>query len=220
MALISKGDFAEKCGIESKHISTYVNRKKIVLTGKMINIELPVNMLFLASKELKNHTTPQKKPQKKETNKSLKNGKKLDKNPENTHDQGVTGRTKAELFLDDLSVRKEIAAVEKIESESKLKKVQVDTANGLLIPREMLEANINSLFRATIMNLKQMIEERERSLLRIMPKDKESRDMIVQHKESLTKDINNMINKSVEDAKSKVEEIVKESSNKRGRGER
>ena len=47
MPLYTRKDFAELCDVDKSYITVYIGRKKITLTGKMIDDSLPDNAYFL-----------------------------------------------------------------------------------------------------------------------------------------------------------------------------
>lgn len=58
MTLYSKKDFATKCNIETKNLSVYITRKKVICLGDgMIDDADPRNALFLEKRKSKTETT-------------------------------------------------------------------------------------------------------------------------------------------------------------------
>jgi hypothetical protein len=203
MALLSKKEFGEKCGIPTKDLSNYIKRNKVILTDDRIDEDNAMNAAFLAKclKKVKVKPVPQvdvtlpvidveaaapreKKP---------KGGKAKDKYDERF----------------DLDTEKKKAEIAKLDRERQIAEVKHEKMLGKLIPTEVTK----SLFIQTIKNYTVSFKQAADKLIQEFAKrTKMNRNDIAALKGELILAINHGSENAVLESKKGVDNIVREYS--------
>jgi len=232
MALKTKKEFAADCGISSRHISTYVGRRQIVLTeeGK-IDDKNEINYAFLIDKGYnqvkKTNGQGKKAPAKKAKPKpkpSVSKGKtekpKPEPKPEVKKPRVLTAaekEVKANVeYLASLDKAQKEHTVSKTNHEAEIKRIQMEKLQGKLIPTDL----VTSVIQLQAESLKTAYHEAvEKLIIIIGQKKKLSNKDTAEIRKKLTGQINDAINSGLEESQKGIKRIVKEYSESRGVGE-
>lgn len=206
MALLTMAEFCNICGIESKHITTYASRKKIVLSGDYVDDANQVNQLFISKRQIqlaKKSDNPA--PVKGKTTSAKKTGA-IDKKDDVEEVSGLVMLEKVKRDLD----------IVKKQNEIKLQEMEIKKRNGELVPTEA----VKSLIIAHSESLKNSYYEAGENLIIDMSAVKQFSSVEVSELKTKLRD---MVNKSLDSAirtsKKSLTKIVDEYSEKRGVGQ-
>lgn len=193
-------EFCNICGIESKHITTYASRKKIVLSGDYVDDANQVNQLFISKRQIQ--------LAKKSANPAAVKEKTgaIDKKDDVEEVSGLVMLEKVKRDLD----------IVKKQNEIKLQEMEIKKRNGELVPTEA----VKSLIIAHSESLKNSYYEAGENLIIDMSAVKQFSSVEVSELKTKLRD---MVNKSLDSAirtsKKSLAKIVDEYSEKRGVGQ-
>lgn len=211
MAFHSKKEFAEMCGMTTGNLSNYIGRKKVVLSGELIDDTISENISF-SLKHKKNTSTEV----------AVVNGPKIQDPDIVRAAPNITSKRKKGDNEDggvgwhQLEKQKKALDIEKTAEEITKLQLWNQKAQGDSIPTDLvrevfmrLSKNISSSFKSGIENL--LIEFEKSARLDRAQTSKLRGDMI--------KTINTAVDSAVTESKKEVGNIVKEYSAKKGVGE-
>lgn len=205
MALLTMAEFCNICGIESKHITTYASRKKIVLSGDYVDDANQVNQLFISKRQIQ-LAKKSANPAMKEKTTSVKKTGAIDKKDDVEEVSGLVMLEKVKRDLD----------IVKKQNEIKLQEMEIKKRNGELVPTEA----VKSLIIAHSESLKNSYYEAGENLIIDMSAVKQFSSVEVSELKTKLRD---MVNKSLDSAirtsKKSLTKIVDEYSEKRGVGQ-
>lgn len=198
MAFLTKQEFSERCGIQTKDLAVYIGRKKIKVKNELIDTTISPNSAFLMKYSAK---------------KAVKQTK---KEPE---DRGLSGQTKIEL--DDSEFTELTLEKLKLQVEAERHKNQkLEQANnkvaGNFIPVPQVELVIMHLSEAINLSWENEFED---VLNRIAITYGLSREEITALKKEKVKLSNVSRERAVKEAKKSIRGLQAETSDKRGVGE-
>jgi len=157
MALLTKKEFSELCGIRTKDLSVYIQRKKVLVENEMIDDTNEINRAFKTKclnkpkKQVEVHTksdiTPPDPPS--SNSKNLENE---EFSRENTHTVNITDRALKKMDIDYEKKQKEI---ERLDQEMRLARLQEEKLLGKLIPTDMVKNLFAQHFKSVTLTFKQ-----------------------------------------------------------------
>ncbi len=214
MAEVSKREFAEACGIKSKHISTHVSRGKIILTGEgrkaTINDSDPLNILFKAT-----HSGSGANPiKKKATSLKKKEAKEKNTKQKKTVFEEEKEREAIELFK--AQKRKTDLQNKKLEAETAQAELRMSKARGEMVPMSAMVKLIRDFGSGVRTSYTDALETQ---IILISAKS----NLTNKDKSIIRKEMKHIINKAVDSAieltSTSISVIAKEYSENRGIGE-
>ena len=207
MALLTKKEFAQKCGVPTNYLSVYIQRGNIVLSDGLIDDTLQANVYFHLKKTKENpvqkseELTPPPKP----INVKAKPRKISD-------EKEFTGQSK---FNQDIETRE--AELEKKRVEIRLALLKEQKLMGELIPTDL----IKSFFILHSESIKVSFNEGCENLIVIISQQKQlSNTEVAEVRKKLVDIINLSIDNAISSSKKNLTNIVKEYSERRGIGEK
>ncbi len=212
MAIYSKKEFSSLCGIETKNLSNYINRKNVIATKDgFIDDSVDKNRAFLAKRRSKSSqkkimTTVSK------IEKNKKTVQTEDESDENSFSDSHEGQTleESQRHLKYLDTQKRLKEIEKLEIEIAKKK-------GEVIPSELIGPCVLQHNQSIITEFKNTADE----IIRIIAKKKSlSVNEMAEIKGDLVVCINTSIQKATTLTANTIENIISDYSEKRGIGER
>lgn len=238
MSLKTKKEFADDCGIDSKHISTYAKRRLIVIRkdGKIDNTN-DVNYAFLIQKgfvETKKQQGTGKKPagKKKSSTASIKKGTvkkkplvKADTKP--PANDNIPRKTAEEKRIDEEIKRRsdELAAMDrdKLEADTdkkrfdaEISRIKMEKLQGLLIPTDL----VISVIQLQSESLKKSYHDAAEKLIIIFcQKKKLNNKEMGELRRELNENVNDAIDSGIKESKKGIKRIVTDYAEVRGVGE-
>ncbi len=227
MALYTKRQFAELCGIFGKsqhaYISMNIKRGSIYPTGKMIDGSHIVNAAFIQSQKMLNETRLQKQkinvgaknPEKLESADAIK--KENNSKPVKISNDADYARSKEfeEKQIQEQQMR--ALEIEKKQEEIKLLKIKFDKANGLVVPTDLVQ----STFSIHVKSLQNAFYNASEDLItRVSVKNNLSREWLADLRGQLIDIMNNAADEALSDGAKSIRNIVEEYKEVRGQGER
>lgn len=211
MALYTRKQFYEKCGVTRGHLNMYIKRKKVLLTNEMIDDTLQENAYFmqkcLEKKGTKTNVEGVKKPIKPISEKIIKETKEAqngDPDPEAINQYN-------------LGLEKKRLDIKKVEEEILIARIKREKMSGDLIPTDLVKVLFASHFKSITTSFHQAIEN---LISTIAKRNSLDREQVAKIRGELTKVINDAVGNSIETSKKELKNIVDEYSQKRGRGEK
>lgn len=195
MPLHSKSEFAVLCGIESRQISIYVNRKKLVLSGDFIDSTIEPNATFLRKKQAKGKkTTPAKNSP---SNGKVTNVKKY-KDPvfDEPGVPNVEDPEEADTEIregDTLETQKLKHAIKKVKEDTLKVQLHNMQTMGKVIPTELVKTIFIQHNQSIVTEFKNGVED----IVRIVAKQK---GMNVNEQAEITGEMVKIINTAIEKA--------------------
>lgn len=214
MALYTRKEFFEKCGVTKGYLNVYIGRGNVVLTGKMIDDKIPKNAYFLQScldkKAVKNGKEP---------------GKKIIKLPklataeivdEAQKDQGKE-LDEHTLSKYSLELQKKELDIIKAEEDIEIAKIKRAKMAGEVIPTDL----VLLLFASHFKNVTTSFHQATEILITAIAKENNlDRKQIANIRGQLIEIINKAIEDGLISSKNELKNLVTEYSMKRDRGER
>lgn len=203
MEILTKQEFAAKCGKTTKWLSNYITRGKIAVVGEKIDISIPINSEFLTKWATKNETPlPQNDSEKLNDNTS---------DNTQTTKSSVNGKSIAQIERD-----KKIADLEKTLVETRLKLMQEQQKKGENIPTDHVKMIVTHLSKSFTTKFHQAADN---FLMEIGKKKALSREEMAEMRGALIAVINEASTVAVEEAKRNIKTAQKDVAIKKGVGE-
>jgi hypothetical protein len=204
MALLTKKDFAARCNLATRELSTYIKRGKVVCVDDLIETTNEANRAFLEKWSGRNRTRQ----------KSKAANEVQVPNSENSVNEGnqqeiIPELSESERRLKYLETEKRGREIEKLQIEIDKKKGEV-VPSGLLIP--LIERH-NHFLQAGF------VEAGEKFLAIVMKKYEISAADLNDYNSSLARSITSAIDKAIKGSKSSFANIIQEFAVTRGVGE-
>lgn len=203
MEILTKQEFAAKCGKTTKWLSNYITRGKIAVVGEKIDITIPINSEFLTKWATKNDAPPTKNDAQQLTDNTSNNFQ----NQKNS----VDGKSMAQIERD-----KKIADLEKTLVETRLKLMQEQQKKGENIPTDQVKMIVTHLSKSFTTKFHQAADN---FLMEIGKKKDLSREEMAQMRGALISVINEASTVAVEEAKRNIKAAQNETAIKKGVGE-
>lgn len=197
MAKLSKAEFADRCGMNTRALSVYIQRKKVSIDGDELDDQEPKNKVFLEKRAVKKGLRENKKPE----------SKSVDKPKADQGDLDEWSKLEREKLQEQ---------VEKLKHENRKLKLGNEKTVGSFIPVD--HANILILQMSEAIHLSWEAELGD-VLSRLSSKFQLTRDEITEIKREKTVASNNSRQRSVKEAKKMLRKLQNETSDKRGVGE-
>lgn len=196
MALYSKREFSENCGIETKVLAVYIKRGKVVVSAEdKIDTDIPQNSAFMSSQALKVRTPKGEKTAAGEK-KSPERGKKTKVDPKIE-----------ERF--DLESTKKTTEIKKMEREIQLQEMKMRKLTGEVIPTAAVKALFAQHFKSVTMTIK---NSSDLMLMDLGKKLRLNRNELAEIRNAITVMINKAISDGIDESKKIVPSIVAEYS--------
>ena len=188
MPLISRKEFANKCGVTSSYLNNYIRRGKVILIKNQVDMADPENQEFLIKRIGGSGDVVVKK--------------KLKKSPEPHHpepDVGLTDSEKIEIEKRKIEGdRRTVATIQKIEAEARLKQLQAAKLSGESISLDVAMDIVSQLSQSFITGFRGFCDN---LALRIAHESRLSKQQTSDMRKMITEGMNNSIDSSVEQAK-------------------
>lgn len=237
MAIVSRQEFADICGVDIKYLNVYISRKKVatVITDKsLIDTENPLNVIWKKNlKKNEKEKVEKQRAEKRVKKQQLNNDPVIEKTIQETYQEVVevytkpetpTQRKKREKQNEDdeelvsWDLRKKIADTLKAERAAELEEMKVQKMQGNLMPvdlvKQILKMNIQHIlktFENDLVNIASVycdiLAEGDRAKLS---------ELIKKMRISLT----DTIRKTESNAAQEIENVIEDYAEARSRGER
>ena len=142
MALHTKRQFADLCGIPTRTLAIYIGRSKVVLTGDMIDDQLPENKYFLASRAMKSGESAAHQEQKEQV----------------IVHKTVTAQPNIQEGIFALDQRIKVLEAKKKERELAILAIKEDKLKGEVIPSDLVKILFLQHFKAVGASFRNSIE--------------------------------------------------------------
>lgn len=233
--LIPRLDFAKHCGIESRQLSIYISRKKVLISeNDMIDISNETNNAFyekrkhkskfksnLPTVELKK-VAPKKVAPKKEIAPPIESVDEFEKIAES--DSEEIGNSSSSDIDDeiqeshaDLEKRKVYLGNKLLEERIEIERVKKDKLHGLVVPTQLVSVVFTQHSKNIASEFKNGADD---WIIRIEKKLNLSREEVASLRGGLVDVINKSVKKSVETSKKQIYSIVRQYKEVRSKGER
>lgn len=212
MALFTKKEFCASYKIKSGDLSNYIKRKKIILTGELIDEGDPVNVIFIQKRAKNIDITPvisSPKPEKPSINIEVEEKK-------DTKSRGVSKKERVELNYAELEKQKKLADLMKVEVDTVHRQLQIDKLQGNSIPTDLVKGLISTLSKQFIASFK---DGADGFLIEISKRKSLSNTELAELRGVLISIINSSSAKSITESKRQMKTIVNEYSEKKEVGE-
>lgn len=205
MALLSKKEFADKCGMTTRELAVYISRKKVLIgDGDQIDDTQLINSAFSAKHSEKKMGTQASAPEKK--SKPTPQDKKAAKQKEESINN-----------LHTLEKEKKALDIEKTRREVELLNDKRDKQRGKFMPIDILKPLLTQHFKDITIAFTQGVDG---MLAVIYKKTKLNVNDQAALRMEIIQLINESVNKSIDATQKSVNIIVKDISEQRGVGER
>ncbi len=208
MPYLTKGEFAEKCGIETKTLSVYIKRGKVILTtDKLIDPDHALNVQFYKHQLTLGGPDRLKKPVEGDVAADIPVPDKPEKKAKAPKKESE-GPDKFDLRFD-LDTTKKQAEIKKIELETQIQEQKQRKMLGQLIPTDIVRSLFAQHFKDVTISFKQAADI---FLTEVSKKAKLGRNEQAEMKGQLIRIINNAVEESVIQSKKSIDSIVQEYS--------
>lgn len=220
MALLTKKEFSERCGIKPNDLGTYVKRKKIVLSGDYVDDSILQNKEFLKKRLEKNlKSDPEKEKLPVETKeKVIKNEFKdpVFEKPEVPNVENPETSPDEQTYLG-LEKKKKALDIEKISEEIEILKVKKDKLHGIVIPTEIVKALFSQHTKSILVEFSNSVDK---IITKIAKRKSLNNTEVSEIRKELIDEINVAVDKSIDETKKSLKNVITEFSEKKGKGER
>lgn len=211
MALHTKQDFAALCSLTVSNLGNYIKRKKVILSGDFVDDKLETNKIFLTKRSISKAKLEPASAEKilqvaEPVLPELNNLNVSDPNT-NTDDMNLVHLNKKKLHLENEKRQREIAILE----------VKKQKLHGIVIPTELVKIIFSQHFKAVTAEFQNAADN---LLMEIAKRKDFNRNELAELRGQLTDIINIAINKSVDNSKKTIDNIIFEYSEKKEVGER
>ncbi|MEP2059131.1 MAG: hypothetical protein ABJJ05_15070 [Maribacter litoralis] len=212
--LLTIKDFAIAMGMKYATVRQHINRKKLFKSGVMIDTTFESNKIYIMEQtngkgldisKIKKSSTPKKI-------------KKKNNDPEvvlKSHSKPTP--TIEDIQHHSLNIRKKIADAERAEKENDLKSLELAKKMGELMPVDMVEKILTVNIRHIIHESRNEWENIASTYCEILGGNRSHRSDMV---EQLNKHMDNLVKEVKEKAGIEIQQIIKDYSEVRSRGQR
>lgn len=213
MAFHSKKEFAELCGMVTNALSVYIKRGKVIMSGEFVDGELLQNKEFLKKWSEKNGV---KQPVAIDINPDIKTKEpKIDK-PKRINNESDDGYTSpGSLYA--LDKEKKTLDIEKTAEEIQLLKVKNEKARAVVVPTELVKALFSQHTKSILVEFSNSVDN---IITKIAKKKALSNNEVAEIRKELIEEINIAVDKSIDESKKNIKNLMNEYSEKKGVGER
>ncbi|HEV8512295.1 MAG TPA: hypothetical protein VGQ59_03430 [Cyclobacteriaceae bacterium] len=154
MALLTKKEFSELCGIRTKDLSVYIQRKKVIVNNEMIDDTNEINRGFRTRclNKPKRQVEPVAKSEFISVAISQAQPKNLENDEFSRQNTTVTDRALKKMDLDAEKKQKEI---ERLDQEMRIARLQEEKFLGKLIPTDLVKNLFAQHFKSVTLTFKQ-----------------------------------------------------------------
>jgi len=218
MALYKRKEFAALCGISEKQLAVYIGRGKVIRTGKLIDDTILENKEFLKSKigKLSETQNQQINPGVEYEREIISNNNELKVISLKKQANETNSNNKDASFFE-LEKQKKAHDIEKIQEEIELLRLKKKKLHGIVIPTEMVK-NIFSQHTKSI--LVEFSNSADKILTKIAKKKNMSNSEVSEVRKEIIHEINLAVDKSIEESKKNIKQIINEYTETRTPGER
>lgn len=214
MALLTKDEFCALTGIEKRSITTYVSRGKIILSGELIDQEIPQNQEFIKYRQDKFSDKIVKKPDAVKQYTDVSPNYSKIKSPE-YKPPSDDGGSKVSIY--NLDVQQKMLSIEKTAEEIEKLRLHNAKASGESIPTELVTVVFAQFSKSITTSFKNSVEN---ILTELMHKSGISDNILAQYKGILINEINSGVDRAVNESQHQIKNIVSEYAVKREQGEK
>ena len=194
MALISRKDFAKKCGVSSSYLNNYIRRGKVILFKNQVDTDDPENQEFFHKRI--GGTPPVSIP------------KPTPKIPEPEPEPELTASEKIDIERRKIEGdRRTQATIQKLEAEARLKGLQAAKLSGESISLDVAMDIVSQLSQSFITGFRGFCEN---LALRIAHESRLSKQQTADMRKMITEGMNTSIDNSVEQAKLDLKKMAAE----------
>lgn len=215
MPLYTRKDFAAKCGVPVANVNVYVGRKKITLTGKLIDDSLPENDYFYQNC-LRNKGTDQIEEVKDVPDAEPVMPAHNNFTKTSTFSQKETKKVESSAHFQ-LDHKLKQAELEKKEVDTRIAKLKEDKLKGRVLPTDLFKMVFSQHTKSIIHEFNNSVDK---MLVRIVKKKNLTNEESAEIRKELIDEINRAVDASVDESKKTLKALLEEHSNKRGKGER
>lgn len=205
MALFTKKEFADNCRIETKMLSVYITRRKVIVQNDMVDDSNPINVLFLQKCLLK---PPKEKLEVAKTEVSGKPMKSKKAQKAQISEKKSEASKKADESFD-LDTEKKRMQIENLRREARMKDVQEEKAIGRLLPSDAIKSLFIQTLKAYTMSFKQAADK---IILEFGKRNKMNRNDLAEMRGELIVAINKASDEGIAESKKGVQNIMREYS--------
>jgi hypothetical protein len=233
MAVHLKADFAKLCGLTTGNLTVYIGRKKVVMSGDVIDDTIPLNKEFLEHRiALQSQKSPQPEPAPKklrlikpdpgtpDIQPKVKQPDNIDELSDEEFEEMLNGSDDLDSLFKatkSLDHKKTIVEIKKKQKEIAILTIREEKARGLVIPTDLVLTLINQHSRTIAAEFKNSVDS-------ILTKISKKKDLSAVEQSDLRGEllhvINQTVDKTVNVSQKNVGNIVKEFIEKRDVGER
>lgn len=232
--LIPRLDFAKHCGIESRQLSIYIKRNKVLVSeNEMIDISNETNNAFYEKRKHKskletelpavklNRVVTKKTAPKKEviqTTETVDEFSDIAENDDAVND--IIGSISGDDIVEsqaELEKRKVYLGNKLLEERIEIERVKKDKLHGLVVPTQLVSVVFTQHSKNIASEFKNGADD---WIIRIEKKLDLSREEVASLRGGLVDVINKSVKKSVETSKKQIYSIVRQYKEVRGKGER
>ena len=207
MPLYTKREFATICKLETKELSVYISRNKVVVEKDFIDSDNDINKVFIEKRGVC-FLPPKENIDKIEQNQAKKEVE-TENDEENINSNNVPSLQKSTTLLKHLDTVKRTKEIEKLQIEIQKKK-------GEVVPVELIKPVILQHNQSILTEFKNAGDE----ILRIMSKKYSfSVDDLAFCKGEFVKTINNSMGKAIYATTKSIDSIIQNHIEKKGVGE-
>jgi len=202
MGLLTKKEFAEKCGIQTKVLSVYIKRGKVIVSGSgIIDDTNLVNMQFVKNQEL----IPRKKTRVSENEPVV-----LSEKPQKAQkrEKKNDNHTKLDERFD-LDTEKKKMEIEKLQRESRVAEAQHQKLMGKMLPTDPVKTLFIQTIKAYTVSFRQAAEK---IIMEFAAINKMNRNDLAQMRGELISAINRAAEDGNTESKKAVNGIIREYS--------
>ncbi|MBX9450020.1 MAG: hypothetical protein KL787_10025 [Taibaiella sp.] len=216
MALFTKKEFAEKCGMMTKNLSVYVGRGQVIVRDdKLIDDSDPINQSFLQKHSSKIMTSDEEAEIIERVNSvtrkiNLELSEMADSEDSSGDLGGIPSYKVSEQLLKYLDTKKR-------EKEVLLLEIKRQKLEGEVIPSELIPPVILQMNHSLMTEIKNELEEVLRT---ITNKHRITHTELSEYRRMVTDSLNSGASKAAASAKASIQALISEYSEKRGVGER
>lgn len=212
MALYTRIQFAELCGVSRGYINMAITRKNVMLTedGKHIDDSESVNNFFLEKRQANKKETKGKKTKSSEDKKSNLKSAEPEKEKPKHNSEEATAKFNLSLKVTEADVKKK-------EIDIRIAELREQKLRGEVIPTDVVKLTIAGLFKNVTSTFKNVIEN---MLIEVDQMAKLSPEQKAKLRTRMIVELNNAIDDTIVESKRSIKNIITEYSEKKEVGER
>ncbi len=209
MALYTRKQFQDLCGVDRAYLAVYVKRGKLILTGEMIDDTIPQNKDFLDRQISKLKAASNSQEKSIPAQQVIKNDEPGENNQQLRHNF-----SKNNVALD-LELKN--ADLAKKEVDTRIALLKEEKLRGTVIPTDIVKVVFTQHFKSVTSAFHQAADN---LIVNIAKKKDLNREEVADIRGILIEIINEAVKDSIDESKNSITNIIAEYSDKKGIGER